>query len=309
MGMRSTYPFILSAALLLPGCILGGLGTGGTIGDTGEDTTELEGCAPEGADIDLHVQISADFQTSMHELVVCGGLTIRIAVAASQALYELIFESVSDATPGGFEYMGDGTYKTGDASTDMGLRFVYGADYAVGGQGDPILHSIFVLDSYLVNPSVSSDGVTVTVNYDEPGPLVELLGFGASPANPLVLTLADSLTISNELNKIRVEGDILVGDSAGAATVDYTVNIEPSPISQLILPFGSLDFSLVDAGATREDPAQTLTSTSFGVSYTDSGSDLDGAVDFEVRGGEFDYQGTLDYSTGDAYGVLNLSCL
>ena len=45
------------------------------------------------------------------------------------------------------------------------------------------------------------------------------------------------------------------------------------------------------------------------MSYTDSGSDLDGAVDFEVRGGEFDYQGTLDYSTGDAYGVLNLSCL
>ncbi len=307
--MRLTYPAILLLGVaLLPGCILGGLGTG-TIGETGEDTTELEGCAPAGADIELHVEISADFQNSMHELVVCGGLTIKIAVAASQALYELIFESVSDATPGGFQYMGDGTYKSGDASTDMGLRFVYGADYAAGGQGDPILHNIFVLDSYLVSPSVSSNGVTVTVNYDEPGPLVELLGFGATPANPLVLTLADSLTVSSELNKIRVAGDILVDDSAGAATVDYTVNIEPSPVADLILPFGSLDFSLVDAGATREDPAQTLTSTSFGVSYTDSGSELDGAVEFEVRGGEFDYQGTLDYSTGDAYGVLNLSCL
>ena len=129
---------------LSTGCIFG-LGGGDPT-----DPTQLEGCAPAGADIDAHVQISLDFQQSMHELVVCGGLTIKVSVAASEALYQLIFASAVNALPPEFSYQGDGLYRTGDASTDMGLGFVFGADYEVSTNDEG---EIEVKSRYLFEPS------------------------------------------------------------------------------------------------------------------------------------------------------------
>lgn len=285
---------------LSTGCIFG-LGGGDPT-----DPTQLEGCAPAGADIDAHVQISLDFQQSMHELVVCGGLTIKVSVAASEALYQLIFASAVNALPPEFSYQGDGLYRTGDASTDMGLGFVFGADYEVGGRGELITENLFVLDSYLVNAQATADATGVTITYDAPGPLVELLGLGASPQNPLVLTSADALTISTELNKIKVRGTVRVDDDREGTDVAYDVDLSPSPIVNLLLPFGQLDFDVVDASASRGALSQQLDVSSWGVHYTD-GLGLEGTVAFAVGGGEFDYVGALEYTSG-GYGDLRLEC-
>jgi hypothetical protein len=299
----------------LPAAAITGLalGCGVFFGGLDGENVELEACAGS-ADIDAHARIGLELKESMHELVVCGGLTFKISIAATQAAVDLMVNSVSDATPSEFTYMGDGTFQTGssegESGTDMGLYFVFGADYEAGAAGTRIPGNIFVLDSYLTGASITVDDVTqtATIDYAEPGPIVELLGFGPTPDNPLVVDLADTLAISAELNKIRVAGDVVVGDRRAGVDVDYTVGLLPSPVANLLIPFAQLDYELTGASASS-DLGQQLEIDEWTVEYVDEGGGaLQGKLDFTVTGGEFDFAGELDYGTGSTYGELTLTC-
>lgn len=321
-------PLVLVCGLLLaPAC---GFVTGGGSSDDGDggdstgadsfDPTEalpmgqaLEGCRGGASDemVADQTAIVGDFRDSMHELVICGGLTVRISAAVIEALVTLIVEQVASAMPEEFTYMGVGVYRTGnvDTGTDMQLTFAYGDDYVVGKKGESIEHDLFVLESYLVGATAELDvqAQVVRISYDSPGPLVELMGLGAQPANPIEVGLADTAKLTGELRKLLIAGPVVVDDARTVATVAYDVNIGPSPVASLVGVGGSLAYALVDAGAERATPAQTLDVTEFAMSFTDQGQQLDGYVRFTARGGLFDFDGAIDYAAGGD-GVVGLVC-
>lgn len=313
---------LLATLALLPGCILGG--SGGTAG--GDDTTgpvdptedlpagtALDDCRGGASDEEVADQtaIVGEFQASMHELVICGGLTFRISAAVIEALVTLIVEQATSAMPEEFTYMGVGIYRTGDPATgtDMGLSFAYGDDYAVGKQGEIIAHDLFVLESYLVGATVEVDGgaQVIRVGYTSPGPLVELIGLGADPPNPIEIGLLDVDDLTRELRKLQIAGTVVVDDARPVATVAYDVDVGPSPVQSLIGLGEPLAYALTDAGAQRSTPAQTLDVTQFALTYSDSARQLDGFVRFTVRGGLFDFDGALNYAN-DPYGEVGLVC-
>jgi hypothetical protein len=312
------------------GCLLGSSGGGGSGGSDGSDGSsdeadddgsasvadgseggahaELAQCRGDATDDEVidTIAITDAYRDSLHEMVVCGGLAVQLCAAIIEGVIVAIQNASDDATPPAWSYDA-GVYRTSGSGVQMEARFFYAEDFAVGTAGEQVQHNLFLVDSYLVDAELVIDVFTgeSEIRYDEPGPLVELLGFGADPANPLPITFAHLADIENRLSALEFESVIVLDDERDTGTIRYHLATPRQPAGALLGGAG-LRFDLEEADGERAALDQELVVDSWNVEYTGNKS-LDGVVEFHVDGRHFPFAGTMIWDRIE-YPERTLSC-
>lgn len=259
-------------------------------------TTEVSACAR--GDVQANLAIAQAFEDSMHELVVCGGMAQRFSMSFFNVLINLAAKA--DTAPKQFKYMGDGRYRVGDVMTiTMALPFAT----SFGQTGDPIPFDIFDPKNYFTNFEVravaSADllggsagaGARLAVRYEEPKPGLELLG-NLVTGNDVTLEFS---AVVDVLSQVGLTQDINVDDQRGDAHVVYHAVSAPVPMRNLVFAAGSAPMSIRSA-TVQNTRGQVLTVTDWGMEFSGGAAGtMDGYVNFEVRGGDFDWAGRLVY--------------
>lgn len=307
-----------AAALTLGGALWIAGGCGGA--ESGGDTTGAEvnpiyaslAACTEGlstAEIDDTLVISDDLSESLHELVVCGGLQASIVGALLDATFNLLQDPNGEVLPEAFSYEGEGVYRTTGKSTTMDVTFVLGHDTSFGKKGDVVKENLFVMSSYLVGAKTKVDLLEqqAEVSYTATGPLVELMGFGATPPNPIVVKLSDASKLQKELQSLEVEGVVTVKDPRTYATIAYDVTFARAPLLDAIGATGSA-IDVVSLSGTRGGLGQTLESTSWVVRYDGEADAIEGAFAYKVDGKHFPFLGAVTWSAADGSQTTELSC-
>ncbi len=306
--------------------------------DAGQEGGEADGSAVEsphsGAEVSLYplsecasehddttiadaVRLTFDFEFSAHEMVVCGGLVSSIAFALVEGVTELVENPSASTLPEDYTYDGEGTYFIAPSIFDdlrMEVRFFLGRDYEFGATGELVTENLFVAESYLLDPeaTISIDKSTfppevrVEVSHGGPGPLVELLGLGTDPPNPVIVTNSTLSAMSAHLQSMDIDSLILFTHQAGVSTIAYDVQGAPMLVESL-LTGGPLDLMMVSADGFRADLQQDMDIDTWTVEYRDGLGALDGDIVFTTRGGPFDYVSRLHYD-GKGWPEISLSC-
>lgn len=254
---------------------------------------------------DARVVIDAT-EDSYHEMVVCGGLAADLAEDLDRVLVTSFLDAQGIRVPAGFRYDGEGGYASGSATSTMTVRYTYGRDYEAHDEGELVVENLYALDSYLRGVRVELDLRTgeVLVHWSAEGPLVELLGRGAHPANPFRLTPAQ-LEEPTELRDLRLWAEAEVVDPRPEGTVTYTLESREMPVRAL-LDHRPLVFDLTASSTVGAD-GSTLTASSPGVDYNDGPGTLTGDVAFALRGGAVDVDGVWTWADASAP-VVQLTC-
>lgn len=285
-----------------------GTSAGGSEASETADRQDLDPCANGYGDAEISdtVQIVDDFEDSAHEMIACGGLVFSIVGALISGAVELVEDPSSSTLPEQYTYDGAGTYHVDvQAFQDvrMDVKFHLARDYAFGKAGDLVTENLFSMSSYLKgarstlvsNPSNPLD-VTVEIDYDEPGPLVELLGYGATPPNPLVLDAGDLDTLGGGLAGLEVDATIFFTDHPGVSTIEYDVE-SPRMLASSIFSGAAMQLDMVNADGRRLDLNQDLDVHTWTVEYADGVGALIGDIGFIVRGDRFDFEAQLHYDS------------
>ena len=294
----------LCLSLLGSGCIIlgGGGGGSGSASDSddseGLETSQLDACRGGASDAEVEdtVVIVDDFNQSLHEMVVCGGLNVRICSGVIDGVIDAIVAQSTDATPDGWTYEGEGIYRTSGQGVEMTTRFYLAEDFSFGRAGDLVTENLFLVDSYLVGATLDIDFSTgaAELRYETPGPLVELLGFGAEPPNPLPVDINDLADLKTKLRNLEFESDVVVDDRQSSALIQYDL-VTPRQSAGALVGGEPMTYELVDASGSRADLEQSLAVQSWDVVFVDGG--LDGTIDFTVDGEHFGYAGTMVYES------------
>lgn len=314
--LRSSTSPLARLTLVLP------LLTAGCFLDSDEDRSheELRACwngATEEEAVD-NVQVSLDYARSLHEMVACGGLAVDVCIALTSGVVEAIQEGADSAMPGGWTF-DNGVYRTesldGGQATRMAIQFFASKDYAFAEAGEPIAEDVFLIDNYLVGAVVSIDFTSgaAELSYDSVGPLVELLGYGLLPDNPIRLSLNDSVTIGNSIGQLEFTTEVVVSDMQNNSAIDYTTQTRRLSANDLI-GGTPLVFDVVLAEGSRADLEQELSVESWTIDYKSDGGllglgggTLDGSSEYRVTGGHFDYSGIVRFPDSKE-GETELSC-
>jgi len=257
---------------------------------------ELAACQSDASDAELKaaIAITDEYAESLHELIGCGQLGFILCSAVIDGVIDAIITKSDDATPDGWQWVGDGVYRTGNAETTMDATFYLAEDFSFAKAGEPVTHDVFLVDSYLVNARLRIDlgsGHT-EIAFDEPGPLVELLGFGADPPNPLPVDLKDVLGLKRKLRQLEFQGKVVFQDERTHASIGYTLNVPRMSADKFITGALTMKYELQDVDAKNAELGQTLTTSVFDAAYAMHGA-LTGTVDFHVSGGPVAYGGHL----------------
>jgi hypothetical protein len=272
--------------------------------EPGEAVVEVDECAGD-ADIDDTTFIAYPFKDSIHEMVTCGSLTFTLLWALVDSA--LAFMTDPDAIPSAFSYS-DGRYTAQGTGVAMDLWFKAGPGTPGFDGGDPIPVNLFSLDSYLSGADATDNGDgTVTVDFDEPGPLAPLLGRGANPESPLVLTATDGETLALNLSGLKLRGNILVDDDRDPVVVTYEINNPPAFVADALVG-NRLSMDLVTATAERGDLNQELTPSTWEIAYGDVAGTLDGNIEVDVLGGPFDFHVSYVYVPTDQEPAITITC-
>lgn len=241
------------------------------------------------------LEIVEDFRTSAREMVVCGGLFVTLVNSILDTIQRTLGKPVKNA----FTYDGNGNYHAGPqdvGQTSMDVTVRLGADYAFGKKGDIVPADLTAASSYLVGAAVSLDSarMALSLKYRSTGPLVELLGFGSTPPNPLVVTRADAPRVQTELKKLVIDGTVRVVDTQGATKVSYEMKMPAKTVAEIAAVAKT---GMIGAGdASRADLGQRLEVKTWEVSYIESGAKgLDGTIEFTVSGGAVSVVGRFLY--------------
>jgi hypothetical protein len=279
-----------------PGCIF--FDGGGSAG-SGADDDDWDAEAPSAgflrceADVSVSFEAEAellveDLRVSLSEMIGCGRLTVDLAGAVRSGIVDAILDNRPDATPAGWRYEGNGLFTTSAARADMQTRFFLAGDFSFGSRGDVVEHNVFRVDSYLVGARLRIPdplSFRAELHYDAAGPLVELLGYGTEPPNPILVDL-DTLTgLGDEIAALQFESDVSVEDVDGDSTILYRLGTDRMPANALLTGAG-LRYRLESLVARRDgmDTEVTGWSSEFFVSGTVQGSvsfDLD--IDARLR--------------------------
>lgn len=284
------------------------------------DTDPLARCADgmTPGEIEDTVAITFDFEVSAHEMIACGGLVFGIVGALVEGLVDLAQDPDATTLPDGFSFDDQGTYFVEPNTFDdlrMEVRFYLGRDYSFGSTGDLVTENLFVMSTYLVDPWAevvvdTSSGfpeIEVRLHHGGPGPLVELLGLGAEPPNPIIVTDSALAQAQAHLSDMEVESIIFFTDRPGVSTIEYDVE-SPRMLASSFLTGAPMALSMVGADGWRLDLEQDLDVETWTVEYADSGvGALDGDIDFIVRGGPFDYVSRFRYD-GSGWPRIELAC-
>ncbi len=326
-GMKTALPLLLSV-LLAPGCILVAdddeeIG-GSSVDDDASDVDDDGDPAPEpdellrecrgDADVGDATQIVGDFDLSIHEMVACGGLSVTLCSSIVYGIAEAIIDNRSDATPDGWAFEGDGVYTSNAAGAGMTTRFYLAEDYAFGSAGDPLNENLFLSTTYLRGARVEIDfdpsdplSTSASLHFEEPGPYVELLGFGPDPQSPIPVGSNTWAQVEAQLGTLEFESVVAVDDPQNQTTVRYEVTTPRMPAAAL-LSGGAMPYDLERADASRGDLEQDLIVDDWGVEFVNGNiGALQGTVEFHVEGGPFRYLGALNYDDA-TYADIDLEC-
>ncbi len=274
------------------------LACGTTPGTANVDVAECQG----DADVDDTTFIVWDYEQSVHELITCGQLNMKLMDAVITSFTTVIGDPSS--LPEGWSYT-DGAYTIQGQGVSMDIVFQYGPDSPIGQEGGQILHDLFAPDTFLVNPSTSRDNDTYIVSYDQPGPLAALLGQGSDPPNPIRLDPAALAAAQTLMAGLRAQAIIHL-DDVRTATITYHLE-SPEQVITALLFDRSVDYSMVDASAVREDLNQSMETTVWDITYVDSLHGLMGSIEADVTGGPFDFHVVYTYTGSDP--VVDITCL
>jgi len=301
--------FSLSLAVVGSGCgiLFGGVsgGSGGTItggdgdGDDGTDPLELlEECRGDASDAEVldGIAIKDDYSDSLHELVACGGLNARLCSSLISGILDAIMKNEDSAMPPGWGYAGEGNYHTEGEGVLMDTQFFLAEDFEFGKKGDLITENLFLASNYLEGYYAYIDYQGIVVEYDQPGPLVELMGYGTNPPNPLVLDLDDYYALNSRLKTLEFTTEIQMDDERDLSTVQYHLTSPRIPASGLLDGTAQMSFELHQADAFRTDLGQQLIVDEWAVDYGDTFGGLDGFIDFHVDGQPFNWAGRFTYA-------------
>lgn len=285
------------AVALMPGCVILADGEARDA-DEDEDDIEIQEGLSLSCDADVSVEVEAEatilveaFRTSLSEMISCGRLTADLAGGVQNGIADAIIDNRPDATPSGWTYEGDGTFSTSGGQAQMETRFYLGADFEFGASGDPVEHNVFRVDSYLIGARVAVPdplSLKAELRFDEPGPLAELLGYGAEPTSPIEVDLQTLGSIGNRLSKLHFESDISVVEAGGDETIRYDLHTQRMEANALLV--GSplryeLDTLVARAGETEIEVSEW--SAEFFTSGQVEGSttfDVDIDVDISCEG-------------------------
>ena len=219
-----TYRLLfLATALFFVGCLNDGYQyqynrepTPGSVLHTPSDPpAALAECAPDGSTWDQVRRLYEDTEWSIHELITCGQVQVRLAksllaivLASNEEIFRRdTFERVSEYADtfgldleAPFDRAEDGRWTMPIPSASLGSRFW--VRFFEPDSGEPILADPFDLDSYLTGVRVET---TLTLDemlddlwarnaffffWETEGPLVELLNYGEPVTNPFVVNVS-----------------------------------------------------------------------------------------------------------------------
>ena len=283
-----------------------GLGLACTSATPGEATIDVEECTVDSTDVDETTYIVWEFKDSVHEMITCGSLTFQLLYALIDTAQHFLTEPAS--VPSAFSY-DSGVYTSLGVGVAMTLTFRYGPDSPGGTSGEDIPHNLFAADSYLVGAEAIEEDNVLIVTFTEPGPLVALLGKGASPQSPLTLTAADLAIFADNLASLKIKAQIQVDDERIFSVITYDVDNPAVFVGDALLGM-KMNMKLVQsASGAREDIGQDLSTTTWDNTYGDLAGTLDGTIEADVVGGEFDFHVRYDYSPISVEPNINISCL
>jgi hypothetical protein len=216
-----------------------------------DPTNALGECADPG-EIDEATLIAWDFEQSIHEMVQCGNLGAQLNQSLYQAAATLLMNPTQ--APEAFSYS-DGKFRVEQADVTMTMTLTCGA-FSVGcAEGDAVDADPFLVESYLVGAQPQEfDGATLVIPYDEPGPLVKLLGKGANPANPIRISAAELAVFVNNVHQLRVNTVIDLDTPVNDSTVTYSLKTGRIDLKELH-ETNEFEYELKSASASRFDQA------------------------------------------------------
>lgn len=300
--MNKRWGWIVQSIFLgLAGCgIFGsGSGSGSDVGDDGPNSTEFSACRGGASDEQVAdtVRIVDEYGESLHEMVACGQLNVALCSGIIEGIIDAILAQSNDAMPPGWGYQGEGVYHTSGTNVVMDTRFYLTEDFSFGSAGDMVVDNLFIVDSYLIDALAVVDYSTgeVTIEHGGPGPLVELLGLGPTPPNPIPITLADISSLGDKLGALEFSADIVVDDPREVSTIQYRLSTSRMP-AQALIDGSPMSYILDQADGFRDDLGQTLTVDDWSVTFVDEdGGALDGAIEFHVDGSHFPFAGVMTF--------------
>jgi hypothetical protein len=268
-------------------------------------------------DIVNQLPIVAELFSATGSVAGAGRLQSDLIVVLSDWLPTLIQNpSGSNPLPEGFFYNGNGTYRIAQSPTDaefLDIQLVLDKNYGFGLQGDPLPGDPFSMNSYLVNPSLSINILTskLNISFASTGPLVELLGYGSNPANPIELPLnANSITdtlknLSNGLKNLLVKTSLVTIIQGKRSSIEFSASTVPTAMSTLlstsIVSIGSLT-----ATGTDSSTGQTITATGEGFTiylptsatvFQSSGSAVvSGNLTSQITGGQLNTRSIVHFA-------------
>ena len=261
----------------------------------------LQECA-EPDEIDEGTLIAWDFKTSAREMLICSDLATQVHHALFRNAATLLSEPASAPDSVSFE---DGKFRVDQDGTAMNLTVVCG-DRSIGcTEGDVIAHNPFDIESYLRGATSGElDGATLRIEYDTPGPLVELLGVGSNPPNPVELSAAELAVFVNNIHQFRLNTVIEFDQQVESSTITY--NLKTGRVDIKEVHEGTyMDLELVDASAVRGE--QVMSPVIWNVKALEHA--LDGVIEMNVTGGSFDYLVRLTYGPAASEPFVEMECL
>jgi hypothetical protein len=256
------------------------------------------------------VRIVYDFEKSVHEMVVCGGLTFTLIGALIDLIVELAVDPSSLKAPDAFRYDTEtNSYITppaGFGQTTMSIQF-----FETDENDEEILitHDLFKASNYLtgIRPEVNVRRRRLDIHYNETGPLVHLLGFGETPPNPIQLGINDASRLASEVIGLKFKMIIELSDERDYAETTYRVE-SPLTVINTALDSSILQTDLIEVSATREALSQSLDVTEWDLEYKDGRiGAMNGLVSFDVMSDPFQYQGVFTYENA-GHPDIDLSC-
>ncbi len=246
--------------------------------------------------------IAYDYESSVHEMITCGQLTMQITRAVFNA-FEAVLGNGSQQ-PDGWTYA-DGRFTTEGNNTTMVVTFLYGPGTDAGAEGDQIMHNLFEADTFLVDPvtTIDLDDFSVSISYDAPGALAGVLGQGDDPPNPITIDTDTLSSVASFLNSLQMQSFIRVNNRQSASVVTYDVGTDVVSIADL----SGFEYKLTRVTASREDLGQSMETAVWDITYDDEVQDILGSIEAGVSGGPYPFDVTYTYTGGEP--AIDITCL
>jgi len=267
---------------------------------------DLSGCAdgmPQ-ADIDAELSLLWEVDQDVHEMVACGSLVFTLLEAMITIGTDLVEASGDPSLPDGYSWDGGTFVAAPDGATRMELALYWGQGFDSGASGELITDDLFDMDSYLIDPILEVDyyNYQLLIRHDGKGPLVELLGYGASPGRPVEIGLDD--LSAGRWHELLLGGSIEVGTTRDDVEVSYLVDLGQQEVDDVL---GSGLDSAVEALAAS-DGVRAVDADGWSITYVDGEAALDGTIDSEQSGGSLPMKATFVYESSGYADRIELAC-